>query len=42
MPRDNWCQVVADAGGKMYMIGGGFPARNVRATVWEYDPALDK
>jgi hypothetical protein len=32
---------VAEANGRLYMFGGGFPARNLRRTVWEYNPALE-
>jgi N-acetylneuraminic acid mutarotase len=41
MPRTNWCQVLAERNGKIYMIGGGFPASEVIPAVHEYNPALD-
>ena len=42
MPRTNWCQVLAELNGKIYMIGGGFPAPEVIRTLYEYDPAADR
>jgi N-acetylneuraminic acid mutarotase len=42
MPRNNWCQVLTDLNGKIYMIGGGFPAPDVIRAVYEYNPAADR
>jgi len=42
MPRNNWCQVLAELNGRIYMIGGGFPAPDVIRSVYEYNPALDR
>jgi hypothetical protein len=42
MPRNNWCQVMAELNGKLYMIGGGFPTPEVIRTVFEYNPAMDR
>jgi hypothetical protein len=36
MPLNNWCQVAAAAGGRIYVIGGGFP--KPIPIVYEYDP----
>ncbi len=42
MPRNNWEQVAADVGGKIYVIGGGFPAGSVLNVLYAYDPAADQ
>jgi hypothetical protein len=42
MPRNNWEQVAAELDGKIYVIGGGFPAGSVLDVLYEYDPAKDR
>ena len=41
LPKGNWEQVAAALNGKIYAIGGGYPAGQVLPIVYEYDIAAD-
>jgi len=42
MPRNNWEQVAAEVNGRIYVIGGGFPAGSVLDVLYQYTPAADR
>ncbi len=42
MPRNNWEQLAAEVNGRIYVIGGGFPAGSVLDVVYEYNPSADR
>lgn len=41
MPHVNWCQTAAAVDPYVYVIGGGFPARNVLRCMWRYEPRAE-
>jgi hypothetical protein len=40
MPLENWYQAAAEVNGKIYVIGGGFPAP--MSVLYEYTPSIDR
>jgi len=42
MPHNNWEQVAAEVDGRIYVIGGGFPAGHVLDVLYQYDPSADR